>query len=467
MAFASITTEQLKFLLDTCREVRATQWFRNQQQKPKADDIGLAYVKFRNDADETVPPHAAMMITGTDEIDGDTYVTVAKPTGPTDAIIINNDYPVAAGQLGSGFKWGWVRVLANGFADPNTQFTTEAGEWALTPGPGPVVLYGRDYVADGVYAGRLSDNGSHWEIEAQIQSSSLKATDAGGTATYLSIRQKPVGACDPPEIDGNGNVQYNNPWRLDAHCNAKVILEYIDDRCGNQSARWEIKQVERYRARWIKFRYEVGSSESISVDEFWEGEDPEACGDTVTVEYPLGQPCVDSDVVACYDPFTFTYKAISSESAMLGPASTIDVVQSMAFDDCGIDYTKQSVRVFPCGTQPSVVSIAPTLVSVDVLTGADFEMGTETCDTAATWSWNEGTSAWDVVTACESGCTATSPPTLPPGEWNSFAVSHESPCTRSVITGLEFTKSVVQVCASMTTTADVIPITNCPPEATP
>lgn len=461
MAFASITTDQLKFLLDTCREVRATQWFRNQQDKPRADDIGLAYVKFKNNSDEVVPPHAAMMITGTEEIDGDTYVTIEKPTGPTDAIIINNDYPVAVGGLGSGFKWGWVRVLADGFTDPNMLFTTAAGEWSLTPGPGPVVLYGRDYTAEGVYAGRLNDHGSHWEIEAEIQTSSLKATDTGGTATYVAIRQKPVGACEPPDIGEDGNVEYENPWRLDAHCGSKIILEYIDDRCGNQDARWEIKQVERYRARWIKFRYEAGGSGSVSVDEFWEGEDPEACGDTVTVEYPLGQPCVDSDVVACYDPFTFTYKAISSESAMLGPAATIDVITGMAFNGCGIDYTRQSVRVF-CAADPDMLNTSPTLTTVDVLTGADFEMGTETCDTEASWSWNAETSTWDVVTPCESGCTATSPPTLPPGEWNDFAVSHTSPCTRPVITGLEFTKSVIEVCSTMTTSADVIPITQCP-----
>lgn len=306
--------------------------------------------------------------------------------------------------------------------------------------------------------------GGHWEVEAEIQSVGLKATDTSGTADYISVRQSPVGACSPPGVV-DGQVEFENPWRLDAQCGSKVILEYIEDVCKpeeDRDPRWELRQVEKYRARWIKFRFLAETPSDISILDYWEGEDPEACNMDVDVQYPLGQPCIDSDVVACYDPFTFTYRAISSESAMLGPAETMDIVQAMAFDECGINYMKQQARVFPCGSQPTLIQITPTLTSVDVLTGADFEYTAQTCSTSASWSWNSSTSTWDVVTPCEAGCTATSVPALPPGPWNGFAVSHTSPCTRQTITGLQFSKSVVQVCAFMTTGPDIIPITQCP-----
>jgi hypothetical protein len=454
------------------RQQLAPQINQNFPQRRVIDEPSPHRVFVRNDSGETIPAYGCMRITGTATVSGRTVVTVDKPDGSCTEYMFNSQFAIAAiGEdspgLGWGYRFGIVSMLGDAAASFPAAYAPVDGSWEVTEQPGgPFIVFGECLQGDLI--GKTADSAKvAWEIEAELQDS-LLATDPSGVADFVSIRSAYPHVIRPPETIEDGEVQFENPWRLDAICGSKVVLQRIASFCGEESSpTWEVCKVELYKARWIKVRYTTEGSGSPDVLDYWNGEDPESCGAEVTVEYPLGEPCIDADVIAFYDPFTDTYQAISSESAMLGPAETMDIVQAMAFDGCSINFVKQQAKVFPCGSEPDLITISPEFTTVDVLTGADFEYSAQTCDTTASWSWNEGTSTWDVVTPCESGCTATSPPTLPPGPWNDFAVSHESPCTRQVITGLQFAKAVVDVCSFATTSPDIIPITNCPPPEEP
>jgi hypothetical protein len=365
------TPEQARLLwLDYLeRKQLAPQVQRNLPQRRAIDEPSPHRVFVTNASDEEIPAYACMEIIGTEVVGGVTVVTVDKPSGINNEYLFNSQFAIAKDENGWAFRFGVIIMLGDPPSKPGIRYRPIVDSWEIEENDGPFVVFGEHNAAENALIGRYSDTGSHWEILAQIQTQSLKATDATATATYISVRQKPAGGCDPPDID-DGEVQFENPWRLDAHCGAKIILEYIDDRCLSGNGRWELRQVERYRARWIKFAFSAESPDNISVDAYWEGEDPEACGDTVTVEYPLGQPCVDSDVVACYDPFTFTYKAITSQSAMLGPAEEMDIIQYVKFTTCGLDYIKQTAKVFPCGSVPTLETTTPELVDLNVVTSA-------------------------------------------------------------------------------------------------
>lgn len=41
----------------------------------------------------------------------------------------------------------------------------------------------------------------------------------------------------------------------------------------------------------------------------------------------------------------------------------------MSFDGCGINYMKQQVQTFPCGSEPSLINTEPTMQEVFAVTG--------------------------------------------------------------------------------------------------
>jgi hypothetical protein len=223
---------------------------------------------------------------------------------------------------------------------------------------------------------------------------------------------------------------------------------------------------DKCKAKWIKFRYTPGGG-SITVDEFFDGPDPTDCG-SVTVEYPLGEPCVASDVLAFHDPNTDTYQAIASESAMIGPAETLNIITAMAFDGCGINYVRQAAKVFPCGSEPAMLDTSPTLVPVNVLTSAGIQNTVTDCEATCEYTWNAGTEEWELTTPCSGpavDCDCGAAPEIPPGEWNDNATTFSADCTSTAATGLAFAAATVYVCSTEAASSTVIPLTEeCPEE---
>jgi hypothetical protein len=361
------------------------------------------------------------------------------------------------------------------------------------------------------------------EIEVTLPDT-LKATDADGEAvvsdayylrsSYPNVMQPPLNECegsstytwtgiawtlyeacpngcicdnppvDPPEDpediervcpcvsdEENPLVEFSNPWKLDAICESKAILRRISNAdwgksspespaVGSSSAyRWEVVQVEKRKARWIQFEYTGGGS--VEISSYWEGEDPSTC-DSVTVSFPLGEPCDGDPVIAFYDPNTDVYQSVSTQSAMLGPPVVRSFVTNVAGSDCGIskttlaamvfktecdqdpagtttsvplgtdvpvmlsasseecgtiNYAYQTIRAFLCDaegepTGPSFSSFPIDFGDMKFAVGAYF--GEATCSGNATFTWNTETSQYDLTTPCPSGCEPTSIPIGPP-----------------------------------------------------
>jgi hypothetical protein len=104
----------------------------------------VAFVPFENVSGETIPAYAAMEVVGVNSIAGFTYLTVDQPSGDTAAVLINNEYPVADGAFGSGYRFGVVRVLSTGTILPGEACRTAASSWEIEKGPGPFVFLGLD-----------------------------------------------------------------------------------------------------------------------------------------------------------------------------------------------------------------------------------------------------------------------------------------------------------------------------------
>jgi hypothetical protein len=465
----SFTPEQARLLWQDYQQRRflKPEVARNLPERRLPDIPSPHRVFVLNTEAETIPPYACMQIIGTSEKGDRTVIEVKKPTEIDGQYLFNSEYPIPeADQDNSGIGWayrfGVVRMTGAAPSEANVQYRPIVDSWDIEECDGPFIVYGEDSSIVGALVGRIDSSARiAYEIQAELQDP-LLATDSTGTADYLSVRSPHPFIAKPPEV-ADDEIEFDNPWQLDAICGSKVVLQRIVEDC-ETTPRWQVRQVEKFKARWIKFQFSADDPTDVTVDAFWEGEDPESCGATVTVEYPLGQPCVDSDVIAFYDPFTDTYQAITSPSAMLGDAEEMEIVQALSFDGCSINYTKQQAKVFPCGSEPSLITISPEFTTVDVLTGVSFETSQVSCDANCSYSWNGTTEEWELVTPCPEGCSCGGAPELPPGEWNDFATSYEAPCTRSVITGLSFAKAVVDVCAFMTTSPTIIPITDCPPE---
>lgn len=461
----TFTPDQARLLWQDYQERRQLQPHaaRNFPRRRPIDEPSPHRVFVRNTTAETIPAYGCVQVISTAIVGGRTVVDVGKPDTLFGHYLFNCQYPIAANENGWAYRFGVVRMLGSAPAEP-AYYKPTKNAYTIEEGDGPFLVYGEDNVTTGALIGRI-DSGVRpaYEITAVLVNV-LRYSDTTGTATLVYSRTNYPHTGKPPAVPGNCTITFRNPWKLDGLCDSKVILQYIGARDAADCsvsfpwASWEVTHVENRRARWIKFQYLVETPSNITIDEYWDGEDPEACGQAIDIDYPLGTPCTDSDIVASYDPKTSRYKAVSSESAMLGPAEDMDIMQAASFDACGINYIKQSAKVFPCGSEPSLIEIAPDLVSVDVLTDAGFATTEEPCGTNCMWTWN-GT--WQKFADCRTGCTCGPAPTLPPGEWNDYGVSYELPCVEP-ITGLRFARSTIQVCSFMTTYPVTIPTNPCP-----
>ncbi len=354
-----------------------------------------------------------------------------------------------------------------------------------------------------------------WEIEATLDDV-LYATAPSGTATFTKIRSVFPHTGDPPGVNPDtGEVPFHNTWRLDALCTSKLILQrlpggegtapkcevtfttgapgswsYAGDTCPDgwecpplptdepeettvrqldcirtATERWELRKVEKYKARWIKFRYTPGGSGDYDILSYWEGDDPKSCGEYVNMQFPVGEPCEECDVIAFYDPMTDSYQAIVSPSAMVGEPEDMPIVQAMSFDGCGINYIMQTAKVFPCGSDPGLVSSQPDMVATEVLSGVQLVAPIPECESVCRYEWN-GTQ-WNQTASCGSGsgCTCASITLDPPGPGDPTV--QEFPCDRDdgqtpSPGSLTFTSVTILVCGAGAGGGYSIPLTECP-----
>ena len=377
----------------------------------------------------------------------------------------------AANAICEDGQCDWLRVTPK-MLTAESKLVDTIGELTVV-NTGPAVVVGEEIAVAQDISGfwvRVS-TGDRQEVTAELNSV-LKYTDISGVATLKAIRSDHSNLGSSMPLTVECEVTFKNPWKLDGLCGSKAILQYIGKRCETactlpiETPAWEVVLIENRRARWIKFNFKADAPSDITIDSFWDGEDPEACGQSIDVEYPLGQPCVDSDVVACYDPKGYKYKVVSSESAMLGPASTLNIIQSIAFAGCGINYTRQSVKVFPCGSEPSLLTTSPTLVSVDVLKSVVLLQPIAACENVCRYEWNG--SAWVQTQTCGSGsgCNCASRTLDPPT--GADPTTLEFPCDRDDGAtprsgSLNFQSTSINVCSYVDASGVYsIPLTECP-----
>jgi hypothetical protein len=216
----------------------------------------------------------------------------------------------------------------------------------------------------------------------------------------------------------------------------------------------------------ILFQYTGGTPEIL---DYWYGEDPESCGDPVVVVYPLGEPCEPCEVYADLDPHSGVYIAHATRSAMLGEPEEIDFVSAVAYDDtgCAINYVRQSILAFPCGSEPELGTTEPTLQSLDVVTNAYLVPPVPACEGYAEYTWNPTTYVWDLTTPCASGCVS-SPPASPPLDPSVPGSPVQSPCSNpennpAAPGYLAFTRSTILVCGYNSASPATIELAECPP----
>jgi hypothetical protein len=91
----------------------------------------------------------------------------------------------------------------------------------------------------------------------------------------------------------------------------------------------------------------------------------------VTLVDLLGMPCPlkSEKVICCYRPEEDDYVLVASKSALMGTPETKEMPVSVVnFAGCGITHTKQSLKVFPCDSEPTIHISYPDLVSVPIVT---------------------------------------------------------------------------------------------------
>jgi hypothetical protein len=263
-------------------------------------------------------------------------------------------------------------------------------------------------------------------------------------------------------------IEFTNPEKFDAMCDSYVYLRRINNAdWGNtiESApntgsatnyRWEVSGVTKRKARIVSFIF-VKDSPPEGVNDFWNGFDPFECDDEFIVEYPLGEPCNGSLVLADYDPNTDHYIARDTQASMLGDPVTDSFVSTIANDDCGIkmsrvqviafypknyygdcernvtvtpvqlgvetpvvvtlssescgniSYAYQNIRAFVCGNPVEFNDFDINFDGVEFVTAASF--GPPSCSSEAIYEWDGDN--WSVITPCENGCESEAP-TDPP-----------------------------------------------------
>jgi len=158
---------------------------------------------------------------------------------------------------------------------------------------------------------------------------------------------------------GEGYRPIVDSFRL-ARCPGPFMMLGVDD-IDPDCVRVAHSPAGRGKAKWIVCTLNAqGTLAAPTVNDYWEGEDPEAC-ESVTLVDPLGMPCPmkNEKVLACYRPETDDYAIVSSKSSLLG--TPLDVEVMVDADDafrwstgtCGtLEYATRTIKAFSdCGSE--------------------------------------------------------------------------------------------------------------------
>lgn len=176
----TFTPDQSRLIWETVQRLRQSRFFRNGMEAVSQFDQSPIWVPFENTSGETIPPYAVMQVVGVDTVAGFTYLSVDKPSGPTAAVLVNNEFPVADGEFGSGYRFGVVNVLSSGTLSPGDACQTAASSWEIVAGPGPFVILG-DVDGIGGSIARLTGLGGVQFVRFQL------AADLTGTTVSADI----------------------------------------------------------------------------------------------------------------------------------------------------------------------------------------------------------------------------------------------------------------------------------------
>ena len=154
---------------------------------------------------------------------------------------------------------------------------------------------------------------------------------------------------------------------------------------------------------------------------------------------------------------------------MLGDPTEMDVVNGVSYDDssCGINYVRQSILTFPCGSEPELGTTEPELGELEVVTNAYLVPPVPACEGYAEYTWNPATTQWELTTPCASGCESTAPTTPPVDPLNPATVT--SPCANPDNSPpspgyLAFSRASILVCGYTTISPTTIQLAECEPE---
>lgn len=389
--------------------------------------------------------------------------------------------PVVAGEVGRAVIDGiaWAKISKGPDDNATGGFAkVDSGAFHLLRNPClGVTLIGEPSAKVGevlgfgmVHLGRGEVGYPANEIEVQIETT-IKSTDTTSTGEYIRSRSTYPFVDEPEGInETTGEVEFQNPFKLDAMCGAKVTLQRKMIEGCNETLEWVLIHSDKKKARWIKFTFTPGVLDSVVITDYYEGDDPTPCG-TIDVVWPLGDPCEECPVIAFYDPNTDKYVAVDTEASVLGIPQTVNIIEAIAFDGCSINYIKTGASVF-CKGDPDLLTTSPALMTTTVLANVVLRQPVEECPNVCRYEWS--VDAWFLVESCGSGsgcaCTADAP-TDAPGPGDPTVI--EFPCTRDdgLTTGpggLDFYYKSIDVCNYVDASGIyTIPINECPPEGYP
>lgn len=140
MELASITPEQWRIVWGFVKsQMRGVPSPRIGATDPQFDTVS-----FRNDSGETIPPFAAMRITGVAMLDDQIVLTVNKPNSSTFETLINGPQAVATTETGTGYKYGILQAKVEAGRMLGETLKAKASSWELEDGTGPFIFLGYD-----------------------------------------------------------------------------------------------------------------------------------------------------------------------------------------------------------------------------------------------------------------------------------------------------------------------------------
>lgn len=111
----------------------------------------------KNNSGEEIPAFACMQVDGLQMVGDTGYVKVIKPDASCGEFVFNSQFPIPIGGYGWAYSFGQVRMRGT-FSTPFSacdRYQPTSGQWTISKGPGPFVVYGADTAFSGVLRGRI------------------------------------------------------------------------------------------------------------------------------------------------------------------------------------------------------------------------------------------------------------------------------------------------------------------------